>query len=123
MAYTFSYPWRKNPRLMALFYAGAVCVEEINDSLQEAQSLLDRAQMPLHLLIDFSEVVEIDLAVRDAIIGHSFKNHDRLGYCVFTKPNAFLHFVAQVLRKHDVQIKYVEDLEDAWGFFNHMGLC
>lgn len=124
MAYEIVYPWRKNPRLIGLSYYGEIEPDEINGALDSLYDLLSQAQMPLHTVFDFSEASRLPENMRDDFLQHPFKNHDKLGYCVFIEPNAYLHFIAQMLQQsHHVQIKYVSDQDDAWLFFNHMGLC
>jgi len=124
MSYELVYPWKNNPRLMKMYFLEALAAEDVADALESVAALLDQALMPLHVVLDFEGMTSTPEDILNVFSNSRITNHDMMGYCVFLNPDQFLSFVAKVLNnKLDMQVHVSVDDDDAWEFFNQLGLC
>lgn len=124
MTYQLCYPWRKNPRLVAAAFVDAVGIDDVEIALAEVVALMDEAQAPLHVLLDFSQAVSVPQELVKYLPHAPMVGHAHCGYCVFVSPNEFVSFAAKIFN-HQTQmpIELTPDENDAWEFFNQMGIC
>lgn len=124
MAYQLYYPWRKNPRLMQLIFTEAVSVADLESALTQAAQLMEESQAALHIVLGFSTAESLPQEMVKYLPRAPIVGHPRCGYCVFVKPNEFISFAAKILNHQTkTPIEFSPDEEDAWEFFNQMGIC
>lgn len=124
MPYEVEYPWRNNPRLVKLFFLDTLTAEETTNALEDVASTLDKALMPLHLVLDFDQLAKGPEDILTLFSQSRLLTHNMQGYCVFLNPDQFINFMAKVLNNTlGVQIHVSLDDDEAWEFFNHLGLC
>ncbi|MBZ0305397.1 MAG: hypothetical protein K8I82_04945 [Anaerolineae bacterium] len=124
MPYEISYPWKNNPRLLKVYFLEVLTSQEFTESLEEIASVMDYALMPLHVIMDFDSMTAGPEDILQIFSHCRLPNHKMMGYCVFLNPDQFLSFVAKVLNnKLGMQVHVSSDDDDAWEFFNQLGLC
>lgn len=124
MTYFFDYPWQRNPRLIYIAFTENVSLGNLCEALEKAAELMDRATMPLHVVLAFEAAQSLPNNVLEPIHGSRMLRHEQLGRCIFVSPNALFGFVGQVISQDlGVQLEFAADEQDAWEFFNEMGLC
>lgn len=113
----------RNPRLVKIFFFDELSEEDVVYGLDDLAGLLRQSTMPLHIVFEFmSERLPEDLL--DIFLESSLMQHDQLGYCVFVRADRFIQFMGKVIRqKLGVHIEFRDSDDDAWDFFNQMGLC
>jgi len=122
--YQIQYPWRRNPRLLELVFSGEISPDDLQNALEDTTSLLDQALMPLHIIFDFTDTAVLPQDMLNILGNSSAISHPQRGYCVFVRANEFLSFIAKILRSQvGMDIEFVIDTEEAWDFFNEMGIC
>ncbi len=124
MPYDLQYPWRNNPRLMKLYFLEGLTADDVIEVLDEAAVIMDKALMPLHVVLDFDHMTKGPEDILALFSQSRLMQHKMLGYCVFLNPDQFINFMAKVLdSKLGVQIRVSSDDDDAWAFFSDLGLC
>lgn len=124
MPYELIYPWKNNPRLLKLYFLEAVTSEAAAAALEEVAGLLNHAMMPLHMVLDFDNMTSGPEDILHVFSRSHVINHKMMGYCIFLNPDQFLSFVAKVLNnKLGMKVHISPDDDDAWEFFNQLGLC
>ncbi|MFP4321273.1 MAG: hypothetical protein ACLFTK_02360 [Anaerolineales bacterium] len=124
MAYSIFYPWRKHPRLIHLIFYDQLSVDEVGDALNTLHDILVGAQMPMHILFSFIEIHILEPPLINVFTRHPALRDPQLGYVLFVDLGPRLQTLAhEIDNKLGAHIKYVADEDDAWEFFNLMGIC
>lgn len=123
MGYKIVHPWRGNPRVIELHYSGVVSSYDIKNALDEVSSFLNRTALPIHLIFNF-QATQFDTNLLDNLRDHPLFTHPQLGYCMFLSPDSFINFTIQTwVQQIKLRVKYITSLDDAWEYFNELGLC
>jgi hypothetical protein len=110
--------------MVHLIYYDVVTEDDVLGGLNMAYDLLVQSTMPMHIIFNFNDATRLPEHLLNLIGSHDLVRHDMLGYCVFLKPSSFIHIIGHVLdMSMKVHVLFVEGEDDAWEFFNQMGLC
>jgi len=124
MAHHAEYPWKGHPRLVAMEYSDLVSANEVTSSLEALADLMDQATMPLHTIFDFAQASSLPEKLLNLMKSSRVVNHSQRGYFVFVDADEYIKMIAKILRAEaDVSIAFSADVDEAWEFFNDMGIC
>jgi hypothetical protein len=124
MAHQAEYPWKGHPRLVAMEYSDRVSADEVTASLEFLAELMDQATMPLHTIFSFAKASTLPEKLLNLMKDSRVVSHHQRGYFVFVDSDEFVKMIAKILRgEADVSIAFSADVDEAWEFFNDMGIC
>lgn len=124
MPYRVDHPWQKNPRLVGVTFYDDVLTRDIVLAFGAVCLLLDQALLPLHSIIDFTAARSLPNDLIPLMLESEFVHHPQRGWCVFVDPDAFVEGAAYALRQEaGLSVELVASQEEAWEFFNQMGIC
>lgn len=124
MGHRVEYPWKGHPRLVAMEYMDAVSPDEVVVSLDALAAIMDRATMPLHTVFSFEQASSLPEKLHALMKNSRVVGHQQRGYFVFVNADEFVKMIAKILRgEADVSIAFAANEDEAWEFFNDMGIC
>jgi hypothetical protein len=124
MPYHLDYPWSQNPRLMKISFYEDVAADELLAAFDDYLSLLEQSTMPLHGVFSFRGVTALPEDTLNLMLKMPALVHPQRGHYLFVAADGFISFVAKILRhQKDVPIEFVDNEQEAWDFFNEMGIC
>jgi hypothetical protein len=124
MAHHAEYPWKGHPRLVSMEYSDIVSADEVSASLEALARIMDQATMPLHAIFRFARASTLPEKLIDLIKNSRVVSHEQRGYFVFVDADEFVKMIAKILRGEvDISIAFSADDDEAWEFFDDMGIC
>ncbi len=124
MAYKIIHPWRGNPRVIELNYTGVIAANDLKNALDEVNSFLNRTALPIHLIFNLQSVSQFATNLLENLRNHPLFSHEQLGYCMFLSHDSLINFTIQTwVHQSKLRVKNIRSLDDAWDYFNELGLC
>jgi|GEM_PF-6108716 len=124
MAYTLTYPWSKNPRLIDLAWYDVVTGEDLTQALTQVESLFGQSAVPMHVIFNFIEISTLPEDMLDLMRKHPVFAHPNCGYCIFLQSSEFVSFVAKIVNHETgATVEFALDYEQVWEFFSQLGIC